>query len=72
MEVLGKERDRLGVLFHAVPPGRGRHNRIIPIISMTWTMFDDYFSFETGEEMAPSVQEDQDFGKIIAEKFGDL
>ena len=41
MEVLGLSINKLGLVLHQVPPGRGK--RTVEMVTMTWAMFDQYF-----------------------------
>ena len=41
MELYGRQADKLGVVLHQFPPGRGRQSP--GLITMTWDVFDQYF-----------------------------
>ena len=46
MEREGKAKNKLGVVLHKVPAGSG--NPTPHLITMTWDMFEDWFSLKTG------------------------
>lgn len=58
MQREGYARNKLGVVLHQVPPGPGRKG--IGLITFTWEMCDEYYSFRSSPVWLSSNEQDEE------------